>query len=301
MLEERLPEGLVARARALRALPPVSFVLRLLADVSADDVSGLAAEMAYRFLFAFFPFLIFLTAVVGFISVAVGFTNLFTVVMGFITVLFPPDVQNVLGDWVSGVLLTHSTGLLTFGAAGALWGAAGGIGTFMKGLNRAYRVAESRPFWQTQALSLMWTAVMTVIMLVGVGLYTFGRAVGEMVAVNFGLGPGFLAAWDWIRVPAVDLGLVLALALMYRELPNVEVSWRTTLPGALLATVGWVVLTAGFSFYVGHFGSYDKTFGSLGAAVVLMVWMYLVGMILLLGGELNAAIRGRNYDVSPPG
>jgi len=80
---------------------------------------------------------------------------------------------------------------------------------------------------------------------------------------------------------------------MYRALPNLQVPWRDALPGALFATVGWAVLTSGFSFYLGHFGSYDKTFGSLGTAVVLMVWMYMVGMIVLIGGELNAAVHGR--------
>jgi membrane protein len=230
----------------------------------------------------------------------VGYTNLFTLVMGFLTLLFPPEVQRLLGDWVAGVLLTQSTGLLTFGAVGALWGAAGGIGTFMKGLNRAYRVTENRPFWKTQMYSLMTTILMTVIMIGGVGLYTFGRSLGELIAADFGLGPKFLAAWEWIRVPAVDIGLVLVLVFMYRALPNVSVSWRGAVPGAVFAAVGWAVLTTGFSFYVGHFGSYDKTFGSLGAAVVLMVWMYMVGMILLLGGELNAAIGGRK-PTSPRG
>jgi membrane protein len=293
-LQQRLPAGLVARARALRALPPVRFLLRLLSDVGADDVTGLAAEMAYRFLFAFFPFLIFLAAVVGFISATVGYTNLFTVVMGFLTLLVPPEVQRLLSDWVSGVLLTQSTGLLTFGAVGALWGAAGGIGTFMKGLNRAYRVTENRPFWKSQALALLTTVLLTVMMIGGVGLYTFGSSLGALIAANFGLGSGFVNAWEWIRVPAVNLGLVVVLAFMYRALPNAHVTWRGCLPGAIFATVGWAVLTAGFSFYIGHFGSYDKTFGSLGAAVVLMLWMYMVSMILLLAGELNAAISGRN-------
>src|SRR5438094_2077787 len=150
------------------------FIVALVGAVASDDVPGLAAEMAYRFLFALFPFLIFLTAVLGVIASRTGDTNLFDIVMGLISQLAPPEVQRVVGDWITSVLRTQSPGLLTLGAAGSLWGAAGGVGTLTKGLNRAYRVAENRPFWRAQALALFTTVVLTLVMIGGAVLFIVG-------------------------------------------------------------------------------------------------------------------------------
>jgi len=257
-------------------------------DFAKDDITGLAAEMAYRLLFAFFPFLIFLAALVGFISATVGYANLFNVVMASIALVVPPEIERVISDWVAGVLSTRSPGLMTFGAAGALWGGSGGVGTLIKGLNRAYGVSETRPFWVVQTRALIATVALTVVMIGGVSLYSLGRRAGEWLAELFDLGQGFIGAWNASQRPFVAIGLGLALLLCYRALPNASVTVRQALPGTVTATVGWVILTVGFSSYVDHFGSYDKTFGSLGAAVVLMLWMYAVGIILLAGGEVNA-------------
>lgn len=293
----RLPPAARGAAEAIKSLPPVQFIGRVTAGMSEHDVAGLAAEMAYRFLFALFPFLMFLAALVGFVGGRTGQQNLFDTIMGLVAVLAPPEVQVILTDWVAGVVTTQSPGLLTLGVAGALWGAAGGVGTLIKGLNRAYGVTETRPFFKVQALALLTTVVLAFMMLVGAGLYVFGDWLGMLLAARFGLGDAFLATWKLARGPGVAVGLVLILVLIYAALPNIELRLRKAVPGAAGATVGWVALTMGFSFYVSNFGSYDRTFGSLGAAVVLMVWMYAVGLILLIGGEINAAIGKRGQVV----
>jgi membrane protein len=261
-------------------------------SVASDDVSGLAAEMAYRLLFAVFPFLIFLTAILGFIGPRIGVANLFETVMGLISQLAPPEVQQVIGDWVASVLSTQSPGLLTLGALGAWWGAAGGVGTLMKGLNRAYRVKENRPFWGAQTLALLATVVLAFVMIGGAALFTIGEWL-EGVLGQRGSFVGLLLSQG--QGVTVALGLLLILMLVYTRLPNAAVPLREAIPGAVFATAAWTVLTLGFSFYVSRFGSYDATFGSLGAAVVLMVWMYAVALILLIGGEINAVLRRMRY------
>jgi len=165
----------------------------------------------------------------------------------------------------------------------------------IKGLNRAYGVEETRSFFKVQAMALLATVVLAFMMMVGAILYVFGDWLGMLLAAHFGFSETFLATWK--RGPAVALGLGLILVFVYAALPNVDLSSRRALPGALGATAGWVALTMGFSFYVANFGSYDRTFGSLGAAVVLMVWMYAVGLILLVGGEINAALGKREEVV----
>jgi len=292
IVTQRLPRPLRQSIDSVTSQPLVRFLLTVARRTSADDVPGLAAEIAYRFLFALFPFLIFLAAFVGFIGARIGSENLFASVMALISQLFPPEIQALLSDWISGVLRTQSTSLLTLGAAGALYGAAGGVGTLVKGLNRAYEVTETRAFWKVQALALLTTLALAVLMLGGVLLYAFGEWLGDFLAARFALGDLFRDVWAIVRGPGVAFGLFLALVGLYRLLPNTNIKVSHAVPGALFATLGWVVLTLGFSFYLSNFGSYERTFGSLGTAVVLMVWMYFVGMILLIGGEINAIVAG---------
>jgi membrane protein len=295
----QLPEWVPQWLAVVIELPILRFIVRLAQSASSDDVFGLAAAMAYRFLFALFPFLIFLAAFVGFIGARVGSADLFENVMRLMALLFPRDVQRVLEDWVRGVLSTQSPGLLTAGAAGALWGAAGGVGTLIRGLNRAYGVKENRPYWLAQILALMTTVVLAILMLGGVGLYTIGGVLMSWAIENVGVDEGIWFWWNLVRGPGVTLGLGIVLAVLYAVLPNMHLRVRHTWPGAVFATLAWLGLTTGFGFYVSNLGSYDRTFGSLGAAVVLMVWMYAVGVILLLGGEINALVSGIK-EAAPP-
>lgn len=288
-MNERL-SALWGAASALLDRSPVRFGRLLVAEISADDVPGLAAEMAFRFLFALFPFLLFLAALVGFVGARVGADNLFATAMDFIAVLAPPEVQHILDDWVAGVVASQSPGLLSLGAAGALWGAAGGIGTLVKGLNRAYDAETERPFWLAQGLALLTALVLAILMLGGIALYASGEWLGRLLAARLGLGDLFLVVWTVLRGPGVAASLALALLFIYAVLPNTRVGLRQAAPGALFATAGWVLLTLGFSLYLSNFGSYDRTFGSLGAAAILMLWMYFVSVVLLIGGELNALL-----------
>lgn len=257
-----------------------------------DDVLGLAAEMAYRFLFALFPFLIFLAAFVGFVGARVGADDLFERVMRLLALFFPPEVHRVLEDWVRGVVLTESPGLLTAGAAGALWGAGGGVGTLIKGLNRAYGLPESRPIWVLHGLTLLMTVALSALMLGGVVLYAIGGQLTAWGAGQLGLDLRTWVWWNVLRGPGVAIGLALVLLVAYSVLPGQRQPLRHTWPGALFATAAWLLLTMGFSLYVSKLGTFDRTFGSLGAAALLMLWMYVVGAVLLIGGEINALIFG---------
>ena len=265
---------------------------RLYARISTTDVMGLAGEMAYRFLFALFPFIIFVVAFVGFIGAKIGSSDLVSRVMALMALAFPEPVQEVLRDWGSQVLQTQSTGLLTFGAIGALIGATGGIGTLIKGLNRAYGVKETRPYWARYGMALLVTIVFTLVMLGGVAAFTIGELIVRWAVDHLGVDPEIWFWWNLIRGPGVAVGLAVVFMVIYGALPNRRLGIRHTWPGASLATLAWLVLTAGFGFYVTHIGSFDRTFGSLGAAVMLMVWMYAVGVIMLVGGHVNAMLGG---------
>ena len=292
----RLPAPIRRTLAAVAKSPLWQLLFGLAVEFSSDDAPGLAAEMAYRFVFALFPFLIFLAAFFGFVGAHIGQAQLFSMVVGIVTLLMPPEVQQVVDAWVKGVLGTRSPGLLTFGAAGALWGAAGGVGTLVKGLNRAYDVAEDRSWWKSHVIALSTTFLLALVMLGGLGLFAFGDWLIQIINEYYGLNAGLLGTISALQRPVIAVGLEIVLVLLYTWLPNTEVSIRESLPGAALAGAGWLAITLGFSSYIDHFGSFDRTFGSLGAAVMLMFWMYVLGLVLMLGGELNATLAGRKTE-----
>jgi membrane protein len=281
---------------ALLNLRVVRWFWRLFDEIGEDDVFGLAAEMAYRFLFALFPFLIFLAAFVGYVAAQLDRADLFDEVMQYLALFLPPDIQRVIEEWVRGVLSTQSTELMTVGAIVALWSAAGGVGSLIKGLNRAYDVAENRPLWLHYAFAVITTVVIAISLLCGVALYTVGELILSWAVESLEGGGEIWAKWNAIRAAGAIIALGTVLGAMYALLPNQRVDLRHTWPGTLFATAAWIVLTIGFGIYVSRFGSFDKVFGSLGAAVVLMVWMYAVAVILLVGGEINALASGRKRE-----
>jgi membrane protein len=258
----------------------------------ADDLMGLGAEMSYQFLFALFPFFVFLAAMAGFVGELVGHGNLFSLVMNFIALLAPAEIQNTVRDWVFGVVYTRSLGLLTFGVAGALLGATAGTGTLAKGLNRAHRVAKNRPFWMGMVLTIIVTMAMAGVMLIGVAVYTVGEWTSEQAVARIGLDDHVIAIWSFLHGPGVAVGLFAVLLAMYALLPNAPVRLRQAAPGALFATAAWLIVTKSFSFYLQHFGRFDVTYGSIATAIMLIVWLYAVSLILMAGGEINALLAG---------
>ncbi len=295
----RLPDWAPAWASRLVRMPLPRALWALYEEIARADATGHAAEMAYRFLFALFPFLIFLAALAGFIGAKMGTEDAFGKVMGLLALMFPEPVQQVLESWVSGVLTTQSTPLLTLGVAGALWSAAGGVGTMIKGLNRAYGARETRPFWAVLGLTMITTIVLALLMIGGVIAYTVGELAVSWAVEYLHVDPGVWLWWNLIRGPGVTLGLGLVFTVVYAALPNRRLGLRHTWPGGTFAALAWLVLTFGFGFYVTHLSSFDKTFGSLGAAVMLMLWMYAVSVILLIGGHVNAFLSGYKSSAAP--
>jgi membrane protein len=287
---------LTTSARALADRLEGARLIRFFRQVArayfADDVMGLAAEMAYQFLFALFPFFVFLAALLGFVSAHTGQENLFGVVMRFSAILAPEEIQALVRDWVTTVVYSQSTGLLTFGALGAFVGAGVGIATLVKGLNRAHRVARDRPFWRAQVVFVLGILAYAGVMIAGVTIYTIGDWTVRRLAALGGLDPGFAEVWRLIHGPGVALGLFLVLLVLYSLLPYVWVDRRANAVAALFATVGWLVVTRGFSFYLSHLGIFGPTYGAFAATIILMVWMYAISTILLIGGEISAVLAG---------
>lgn len=267
------------------------FLRALLREIDEDDVFGMAAEMAYRFLFAIFPLLLLLVTAIGFAGDTLGLDDLFDRFMAQTEPYLPDQVVSIVDQYTAHLLGSRSSTFLTVGLIGSLWGAAGGVGTLIKGLNRAYDVERSRPFWKRQILALVVTMTAPPLGIALLIVAMAGRNLAYWLGSWLGLGDGLVAAMALLRWPVLVALLFLLLSVLYHLLPNVRHRYLWSLPGALFATVGWLLLTQGFGLYVSNFGNYNSTYGSFGAVIAFLLWLYLVGVVVLLGGEINVLLE----------
>ena len=271
----------------LRGLSVGEVARRLVKEVKEDDCAGQAAQLAYYFLFSLFPLMLFLVTLIGYLPIP----DLFDRMMEAASRVLPPEAMSLVRDTIETVTTRRRGGLLSFGVLLALWSASAGVRAIMSSLNRAYGVEESRPWWKYYGVSLLATVGFSLLAVVAFALLVFGPQIGHALAAYAGLGEAFDAAWAWIRWPTALVLLALVLAGVYYVAPDVEQDFRWLTPGSVLAVVGWVLASIGFSLYVRNFASYDATYGSLGAVIVLLTWLYLTGFFLLIGGEINALVE----------
>ena len=282
----------IERAReagpARRVLDVSIAVIRQVMD---DDVLELSAALSYRFFMAIFPFAIFLIALSTFIAGLLGIPNPATQMKSTIGSSMPPALSSLLGDQLDSLMGRQSFGLLTFGAVAALFFASGGTSAVMKAANRAYDIEESRSIWRRYLVSIGVTLPAAFAVVVAFILFVAIQRFGHQIASTLGLGPAVdpilaLAAW-----PVAFLLLLFAAMILYRVVPNLALPWHRVAVGAIVFTVGWLVATWGFAFYLGSIASYGATYGTLAGAVVLLVWLYITALILLVGAEVNAVLE----------
>lgn len=271
-------------------LPPKEFGKRFLHEVTKDDISGLAAELSYRVFVALFPFFIFLAALGGFIAAAVHAHNPTEAILNQFGSALPGDARSLLRTQLSSVLESRNGGLLSFGFIGAAWAASGAMKGLMKALNRAYDVPETRPFWETTGVALALTLAGTVGILGAFMLLVATQSWGGEIAGWFHAGGGFKIVVALVRWPLVLALVLTAVAVIYWLAPNLHLPFKWISPGAVLFTLVWLAITVAFAVYVSQFGSYNKTYGTLGGVVVLLTWLYLTNLMLLAGAELNALL-----------
>jgi membrane protein len=192
-------------------------------------------------------------------------------------------------------------GLLSFGILAALWTSSSALTAIIDSLNRAYDVEEGRPFWKVRLIAMGITVGLSALIVVALVLLTFGPQLGRWVTDLAGLGRAFEVTWNLVRWPVIVGLLVVGIAFLYYFAPDVEQEWKWITPGAACAVLGWLLASLGFAFYVNRFGSYNATYGSIGAVIVLLTWMYVTGLFILIGGEINAEIEHAAPGGKEPG
>ena len=271
---------------------PVSLGLDVWHRTRAHDLSGLSAELAYRFLFAIFPFGLFLAATASFAAGALGLADPTRSIIDGLGDNLPSELAGVIRPELERVLGEPRFGLVSIAALVALWAATTGTMTVIKAMNRAYGVNDDRPLLYRYGLGLALTVAGSIGIVIAFVTIVGGAFLTEEIASQVGLG----AAWGTlsiVRWPVVFAILVVAAAMIYRIGPNLQPSWRAALTGAAIFALGWLVATFAFAQYVTRVADYGATYGALGGVIVLMVWLYLTGLILLVGAEVVAILVGR--------
>jgi membrane protein len=263
--------------------------IRVLREASEDNVAGSAAELAYYFLLALFPLLIFLTSIIGFLP---GVDN--RLLIGLERAL-PPDAMKLVREVLEDVVSHRSSGLLSFALIGTLWAASSGVVSLMEALNVAYDAKENRPFWKRRLIALGLTLILAVLVIGGSGLIMLGHRIGGWLESKLSLSGAFAFVSNAVGY-LTGFGLLLSgILLLYYFAPNVDLSKRRVIPGAIFASIGIVMGSLLFSLYLRIAPSASATYGSLGAVVTLMLWLYIIGLLLLVGGEINSEVaRGRD-------
>ena len=268
-------------------------------DFREDDVQGLAAQVAYNILFSVVPLLIFLTAMSGFISRLVGVNDAMASITEWLFKNLPDDAANALRDPIESVIANQSGGVLSLGAVLALWGGKNAMASLMKALNVAFDVKETRPWLKKTGIAMGLTVALGLAIVAASAFFLAGSFVGEAFANMVGLGDTWTTVWSILRWPLIVLILVVALAFFYWAGPNVNAPFKWFTPGSIIAVLLWGIATFGLSIYFERFGGYNKTYGALGGVLAFVFWIYVMSVILLLGGELNS-VATRLAGVADP-
>lgn len=266
----------------------------LVKKVGADDVLGVAAELAFRLMFAMFPLLLFLATLSSYTAGWLGIDDPTEEILREAGEQLPADAASLLGRQLDDIFGNRNPGLLTFAAVAALWAASSGTKTVMKALNRVYEVDEARSFLRKQATGVLLTVIGGLAFLLGAIVLMIGQVVGQEIAAALGMAEVWASVVNLARIPVVLLIVTVAVSLIYWSAPNAGLPFHFLSWGAAFFVVSWLVATLGFGIYVSNFGSYNATYGSLGSVIILMTWLYLSSLLLLVGAEVNVILARRH-------
>jgi membrane protein len=265
-------------------------------EFQRDDALGIAAQLAYYLILALFPFILVLVSLMG----TFGSEELASEVLTYFQRVMPQQAYAIIETFTANIISgqAEAPGLFTFGILFTIWAASGAFAALINALNRAYDVQETRPFWKVRCIAILMTLGLSVLVLIGVLLLVLGPQIGDTIAQVFGLKDTFELGWNIARWPAALFFMVFTVALLYYFAPDVEQPFRWITPGGLIGVLLWVLASVAFNFYVSNFGSYNKTYGSIGAVIVLLLYLYISSLTILFGATLNAILVRMKEELS---
>ncbi|MGD9849682.1 MAG: YihY/virulence factor BrkB family protein [Nitrospirales bacterium] len=264
----------------------IDFLRQVVNESLEDDLLGQAAQLSFYFLLALFPALLCLTAVVGMLPLE----NVIPRLMNYLQTVLPAGSLTLVREYLTQIKTGSGGGILSLGMLGAFWAASSGMAALISTLNAVYEVQETRSFVKARLVALGLTIGIGFFMTLSILLFIWGERVSLWVAQWFGFTETFVTVWAFIQWPLIVVLMLVAVGAAYYFCPNKRVKWRWISPGAVVAVLLWFGMSLGFKWYVENFNNYNAAYGSLAGGVVLMLWLYLSGAALLLGGEINSEL-----------
>lgn len=283
--------------RGLRLpIGPGQLVRRTFKEILADDVLGMAGQLAYFFVLALFPALIFFVSLVAHLPGDMS-QQLVTTLRPFL----PAEAVAIVEEQIAKLTAGDTGGILTLGLLLAIWSSSAGLIAIISTLNRAYDIDEGRPWWKVRLVAILLTLSLTAVVICAMTLLVAGPFIVSAVGDALGMGATFTAAWNLARWLIIFFLVSFAMALIYYFAPDADQDWIWITPGSILATVLWLAASLGLQTYMQMAGSFNETYGTLGGAMVILLWLYVTGIAILVGGEMNAEIEHASPAGKQPG
>ena len=275
----------------------VPLLKKTVKEIGDDRIPSLAAETAYYFFFSLFPLLLFLTPMLGLIG---NGQELMQSLLARLSSTMPADTLSLLRR-VLGEIVTSSggAGVMSIGVLLAGWSGSNIFGSLMGALNVAYDVSETRPWWKQQVIRIGVLLIAGSIIIFATLVFLDGERIAQWAGRTLGLDRAAVAVWSVLQVLLAMAALVLLGAVVFKLLPNVKQRWSHVVVCSVVTTLLWVVATLVFRLYVQNFGAYNKTYGTIGAVIMLLTWMYYSMFVVLVGGELAAEIHHGTGALDP--
>ncbi len=290
---------------AVRHVGPIAFGKRVWKEVGEDNIFTLASALAYSWLFAIFPFLIFLLSLIPLVMKEQWKAGAIQTINKYVDETLPARGAQTVHEVVSEVLggdETKKVGLLSVGLLLTIWAASGGMSMTMVALDTAFDAPRSRPFYRQRPLALGLTIivasmVLAMLILIPIGSFAVAliRNYGDQWLPKIGLDAKWLApitwAWDALRFSLAFVLMFCVLAIVYHWAPNVKRKLRFLTPGSVFCVAVWIILAVGFRLYIDRFGKYEKTYGTVGGVAILLLFFYIDALVLLIGAEIDAEVE----------
>jgi membrane protein len=275
---------------SLGGLTRKQLLKRVWVEIDNDDLLGRASELAYNFLLAVFPMLLFLVSLFGVFAAQRG--ELQGRLFYYLGQVLPPAAYELISKTLQEVIKNSGGGKVTLGLVLALWAGAGGMSSLMSGLNAAYNVRDARPWWKKRGIAVALTLAISILVIAALFIVVAGGNVAELVGGKLHLGTAAIITWKVLQWPVAFAFIIFAFALIYYFGPDLkEQHWYWITPGSIVGVVLWLATSFAIRLYLHFFNTYSRTYGSLGAVIILLLWFYVTGLSFLIGGEINSEIE----------
>jgi len=259
----------------------LNLLTHLIAKIEKDDVFALASQLAYYLILSFFPFMLFLMTLVGFSDLSSG------EILDGLSLILPKKILELTQSTIKEVSDNQYTGLLGLSIVLMIWTASSAFKAIIKSVNKAYNFEEDRSFIKLSIISMLGILALALIIILALTMLVFGNIIGEYIKNTDGFYEIIFILWNIFRYAFIFFIMIFIFATIYRLAPAKKLTWKEVIIGAIFSTLGWILVSFGFSFYIDNFNNYSRFYGSLGAVFILMTWLFLISMIIILGVEIN--------------